>query len=99
MNNNSAQFQIRRKFSLALKPIKILLVMKKNSLSRDDWFLFVQKTKERVLENPAEYLGTDLPDEEMIKDAIEFIFYDFLRRNYRNSKAIEIRMNAYKENK
>jgi hypothetical protein len=96
MNNNSYQFQVRRKFSLVLKPIKILLLSKKNTLSKDDWFRFVQQTKESILKNPEEYLGNDLPDSAMIEDTVEFIFRDFLMRSYHNSKIIEIRMNAYR---
>lgn len=96
MNNNSYQFHVRRKFSLQLKPIKILLLSKKKSLSKDDWFKLVQKTKERVLENPQEYLGNELPEIEVIEDAVEFIFYDFLLKNYKSSKIIDIRMVTYR---
>jgi hypothetical protein len=69
---------------------------KRKSLSKDDWFKFVQQTKERILENPEEYLGSNLPEMDLIKDTVEFVFHDFLIRNYRNSKIIEIRMNTYK---
>ncbi len=96
MNNNSYQFHIRRKFSLVLKPIKILLLEKRKSLSKDDWFKFVQQTKERILENPAEYLGSDLPETDVMRDSVEFVFHDLLLRYYRNSKIIEIRMSAYR---
>jgi hypothetical protein len=81
---------------MALKPIKILLLNKHKSLSKDDWFKFVQHTKERVLENPSEYLGSDLPDEHIVRDTIEFVFQDFLLRYYRNSRIIEMRMLVYK---
>jgi hypothetical protein len=99
MNTNSSRFQVRRKYSLLLKPIKILLLSKRQAWSRDYWFRYVQETKERILLNPEEYLGTDLPEPEVLRDTVEFIFRDFLLRNYRNSKIIDIRMSMYEAGK
>ncbi len=76
-----------------------MMLDKRNLLSKDDWFRYVQVTKERILENPKEYLGPDLPDDARVRDTIEFVFHDFLLKNYRNSKIIKIRMSEYTSGK
>lgn len=70
----------RRKFNTALEPIKVMLVNKKRTLTLATWMLFVNKTKESVLERPVEYLGANLPEKEITDSIVDSLFSDFLRR-------------------
>lgn len=70
----------RRKFNTALEPIKVMLVNKKRTLTLATWMAFVNKTRGSVLSSPTEYLGDNLPPQEMTNEIVDSLFNDFLKR-------------------
>lgn len=70
----------RRKFNTALEPIKVMLVNKKRTQTLATWIAFVNKTRTSVLSRPKEYLGENLPPDEMTSQIVDSLFSDFLKR-------------------
>ncbi len=70
----------KSQFNRKLSPIKLVLMKKKEQLDFEDWLRFVEKTKESILNNPTEYLGAELPANEIIKITMEIIFKEFTSR-------------------
>jgi len=69
----------RRKFNNALEPIKVMLVDKKRELTLQTWLTFVNQTRDRVLINPDQYLGDQLPPAELMTQVVNDIFRDFVK--------------------
>jgi hypothetical protein len=69
----------RRRFNIALEPIKVMLVNKKRTLSLVRWLSFVNSTKHSVLSHPDQYLGDELPEREVLEPIVGTIFSEFLR--------------------
>lgn len=53
-------------------------MQERRRLSVGEWLDLVQKTKESILTDPAEFLGPDLPEEQLLRDAIDSVFQGFL---------------------
>lgn len=70
----------KRKFRNLLAPILVMLIDKYKKMSLHQWRRFVNKTMQSVQNNPSEYLGTELPGEEVRKEIIEELFHEFLQR-------------------
>jgi hypothetical protein len=45
-----------------------------------NWIDLVNRTKEGILSQPDQYLGTELPDVDTLQKVIDKIFADFLRQ-------------------
>jgi hypothetical protein len=71
--------RFKTKFRYALKPLFAMLVARKKDLSKKEWIEAVIKVRERMNGNPVEYLGTDLPDESLLRDVLDEIFQEFLK--------------------
>jgi len=69
----------RRKFNNALEPIKVMLVDKKRKLTLASWISVVNQTRDRVLTSPHQYLGDQLPPENLMSSIIHKIFRDFVK--------------------
>ena len=69
----------RRKFNNALEPIKVMLVDKKRKLTLASWISFVNQTRDRVLMSPHQYLGDQLPPQNLMSTIINDIFRDFVK--------------------
>jgi len=64
----------KRKLKNNLEPLLVMLVNKKSEMTYGQWNDFVSGTRERVLKNPTEFLGEDLPDTAMMEDIVSNIF-------------------------
>lgn len=69
----------RRKFNNALEPIKVMLVDKKKKLTLASWITIVNQTRDRVLLQPDQYLGEQLPPHEHMVNIVNDIFRDFVK--------------------
>ena len=75
-------FQFKKyktKFRYALNPIFAMLTSKKKDMEKQQWDEYVKKTHERILRNPVDFLGTDLPNENLMTDILDEIFRDFAK--------------------
>lgn len=61
-------------FRFTLEPILQLLEHKRTLLHFLEWIQFVESTKSRIINNPEQYLGKNLPDQAIITQCIEMIF-------------------------
>ena len=78
----------KTRFRYSLQPMFALLEAKEKTLRHDEWQSFVKKTQERILLNPIDYLGMDIPDESLLKDIIEEIFIEFFKDQKVKRKAM-----------
>lgn len=68
----------KRKFDKDLKHIKIILVGERRRLSIGEWLDLVRKTHEWMHNEPEHFFGGGLPPEEILHEAIDMVFQDFL---------------------
>lgn len=67
----------KTRFRYALKPVFAMLVSREKNLDTHSWSMLTHRTFESILRNPAEYLGQDLPDENLMRDILDEIFVEF----------------------
>lgn len=65
-----------------------MLKAKRNTMDTDAWRALVSETIDDILQNPSEYLGTDLPSPSLISDILTEIGHEFLRDMKRSPLAI-----------
>jgi hypothetical protein len=61
-----------------LQPFMELASHKRSTLGELDWLNFVDNLKTRIVENPHQFLGAQLPQQEIIRQSIEEIFQEYL---------------------
>ena len=66
-------------FRRSLRPVLALLVARRHAMSLASWEATVDETLRHVVNNPVEYLGSDLPDESMVNNVLDEIRQEFLR--------------------
>jgi hypothetical protein len=66
-------------FRIALRPMMDLFDHKKKTLNPDQWVKFINTTKSRIISNPDQFLGKDLPSAQLILEITEEIFADYLQ--------------------
>ena len=69
----------KTKFRYALKPLFAMLVARQQSMERKQWVEMVTKSSNAVRNNPAEYLGDDLPESDLLRDVLDEIFLEFMK--------------------
>lgn len=69
----------KRRFRSELRPIFAMLQSKRSNMADVEWESLVRQTLSHVNLNPAEYLGTDLPDGTVISDVLAEIEREFLK--------------------
>lgn len=69
---------LKHKISKVLEPIKVMLLNKRASMNRDDWFAFVEHTRHSVLNSPEQYLGPELPPNDLLHSLVTASFEEFL---------------------
>lgn len=67
----------KTKFRYALQPMFAMLADKRKTMSILEWQKFIQRTRERILDNPAEFLGAELPEYSLMRDVLDEIFLEF----------------------
>ncbi len=71
------------KFNRKLAPLKAMLVNKKSRMNVNAWRSLILKTEERIILNPVEYLGEELPSSETTSLILKIIFSEFVARELR----------------
>lgn len=69
--------KFKTKFRYALKPVFAMLVAKQREMDPSDWKEFLKKTHDNILRNPTEFLGSELPEKDLMTDILEEIFKEF----------------------
>jgi hypothetical protein len=67
----------KTRFRYALKPVFAMLVSKEKEMSQSEWNEYVSKTHTNILSNAVEFLGSDLPEDDLMKDILEELFKEF----------------------
>jgi len=68
----------KNSFRFTIDPIVQLLEHKRTVLKFSEWIRFVESTKSRIIENPEQYLGKNLPDRKIIVTSIDIIFEEMV---------------------
>jgi hypothetical protein len=71
--------RFKTKFRYALKPVFVMLVDKQKTLDKKEWILLVNKMRQSIAVNPAEFLGDDLPEQDLLRDVLGEIFQEFMK--------------------
>lgn len=72
------QRSYKESFAIILEPMKAMLVNLENHLSREEWLLFVDKTRLSIINKPEQYLGLDIPDSISLGIIVSEIFEEFI---------------------
>jgi hypothetical protein len=72
----------KRIFRRNLQPIFAVLVVRRREVEMSAWKKLVDETLQHVIDNPIEYLGNDLPDNQLMLDILNEIRNDFLKESY-----------------
>ena len=67
----------KTKFRYALQPLFAMLAAKEKTMNLVEWQNYIQRTRESILGNPAEFLGPELPESTLMRDVLDEIFLDF----------------------
>jgi len=73
----------KRKFKNSLEPMLVMLLNHKEIMGDDSWKNYVQDIQARVMNNPVEFLGRNLPPATTVKEVVALIFNQFVRERYR----------------
>jgi hypothetical protein len=69
----------KRRFRNVLQPLFVMLIARKAEMDNDRWRQYVVETMRRVIGNPNEFLGADLPHEALTSDIVTDLFEEFLK--------------------
>ena len=72
----------KRIFRRNLQPLFAVLAARRRSMDKATWTLLVDETLRHVIDNPVEYVGTDLPHQQLIRDVIDEIRTEFLKESH-----------------
>lgn len=76
----------KRKFRNALEPVFVMLIDKKRQMQADEWSELIAHVTTRILKNPEEFLGADLPGHDLMCDILYEIFEQFIKEKGREDK-------------
>jgi hypothetical protein len=76
----SAAFKkYKAKFRYALRPFFVMINGKRKLMKESEWNTYLLQIKQNVLHNPVEFLGKDLPDQNLTNSIVDDIFKEFRR--------------------
>jgi hypothetical protein len=70
----------KRIFKNALEPILVMLINRKRSMTKEIWDDSIAIIEDRVINNPTEFLGFDLPAKRSMTKIIRTIFKQFVKK-------------------
>jgi hypothetical protein len=82
MENN----EVKLRFSLILQPFLDLLEYQREYVSFNDWIYLVNRDHARIISQPEQYLGGELPPVAIIKKVVDEIFKDFIAHELESLK-------------
>jgi hypothetical protein len=72
----------KRIFRRNLQPLFAVLVARRRSMDKAAWTRLVDETLRHVIDNPVEYVGSDLPHQQLTRDVLDEIRTEFLKESY-----------------
>lgn len=78
----------KRTFAQTLRPFIELLEHQREYVTFSDWIQLVHRDHARVLMQPEQYLGKDLPSPKIIKQAVDEIFKELIDLELESSKTL-----------
>ena len=72
----------KRIFRRNLQPLFAVLVARRRSMDKGAWTMLVNETLRHVIANPVEYVGSDLPHQQLTQDVLDEIRQEFLKESY-----------------
>jgi hypothetical protein len=70
---------LKRKINNQLNPIKVMLMNRKQNMSKEDWLNLVTNTRRSILDHPSQYIYKDWDENLPIEIVIDQIFDEFLK--------------------
>ena len=70
---------VKRKFDTLLRHVKIILLDYRKVLPEPIWQMLLDEARASVLRHPKEYLGPNLPDKQITREAIHQVFDGFIK--------------------
>jgi hypothetical protein len=70
--------EYKRKFDGHLRHVKAILMVYKRYLPKEDWQKLVDQTILCIHQYPEDFFGADVPDQRILKQAIDAVFHGFL---------------------
>ncbi|HEX6889105.1 MAG TPA: hypothetical protein VF141_00375 [Chryseolinea sp.] len=71
----------KRIFRRNLQPLFAVLAARRRSMDNVTWTRLVDETLRHVMANPVEYLGRDLPHQQLIRDVLDEIRLEFIKES------------------
>lgn len=68
----------KTEFRVTLWPMMELFEHKKNVLNHTEWLLFLNNSRDRIISNPEQFLGKDLPTQMIVQEIVQEIFEEYL---------------------
>jgi len=68
-------------FRRNLQPIFAVLVARRRKMKAQAWKRLVDETLQHVVDNPTEYVGSDLPENQLMIDILNEIRDEFLKES------------------
>jgi hypothetical protein len=68
----------KRKFDKDLRHVKVMMMSKKNTMTKHAWIRFVMTTKKTIIAHPENYFRSTPPKPDIFKQAIDEVFQGFL---------------------
>ena len=75
--NNQVDFQ-KRSIRILLSPMFELFRHKKANIENEEWLKFVLRTEERIVSNPQQFLGPELPSKLVLEQSVKELFDQYL---------------------
>jgi|GEM_PF-2747814 hypothetical protein len=76
------------RFRFALKPYFVMMNARYATMRYDQWLAYVAGIHDRVIVNPVEFLGADLPEANLLRDVVDDVFEEFLREHAFRERSI-----------
>jgi hypothetical protein len=83
MTKHSADY--KDNFQVLLQPMIDLFDYKKSILRQSEWMTFVTSTRERIIADPHQFLGHDLPPASVLGEIVLEIFRNYLEGHYQGN--------------
>lgn len=82
--NNHIDFE-KRSIRILLSPMFELFRHKKTNTENDEWLKFVLRTEERIVNNPEQFLGSELPSKLVLEQSVKELFDQYLKEEHQDT--------------
>lgn len=82
--NNQFDFD-KRSIRILLSPMFELFRHKKENTENEEWLKFVLRTEERIVNNPEQFLGSELPSKLVLEQSVKELFDQYLKEEHQET--------------